>query len=1512
MEDQLRPEVDTESGEPIAIIGMAGRFPGAADTRAFWENLAAGVESITFFSDEALREAGIPDDVLTKPNYVKARAVLDNIDRFDADFFSVPPREAQITDPQHRFFLELAWAALEDAGYDPAEVNAPIGLFGGCAFSDYLRLIYTDPRIRELVGDYQILLANDKDHLTTRVSYKLDLKGPAVSVQTACSTSLAATYLACQSLIGYQCDMALAGGVAIDTDQKSGYFFQQGGIRSPDGHCRAFDKKANGCIGGNGAAIVVLKRLEDALADRDHIVAVIRGAAMNNDGADKVGYTAPSIRGQAEVIAAALETAEVDPATNDYVEAHGTGTPLGDLIELSALNKAYQSFTDKRDFCGVGSVKTNLGHLDTAAGVTGLIKAALALENELIPASLHCKEPSPRLDFETSPFFVQQEARAWPRGEMPRRAGVSSFGIGGTNIHMILEEAPRVGSPVAGREIRLLPISAKSPTALDQAIRRLSAHLTAQTALPLGDVAYTLQVGRRHFGHRALCLVGRDEAAAELLDPETLPRGTVDEAPPVVFLFPGQGAQYAGMARGLYREERVFREALDACFAGLREVLGVAPERVLFPEGEITDEHEVALEDTTMAQPLLFSVEYALARLLMSWGVEPSGMLGHSLGEYVAATLAGVFSLEDGLALVAERGRLMGEMPTGDMMAVSLPEDEVTGYLDEAVAIAAVNAPGTCVVSGPADAIAALRGRLEESKVPHRMLHTSHAFHSAMMEGVVAPFEAKLRGMDLSPPQRPFISGVSGTWITEAEATDPNYWARHVRMPVRFGTGVQTLLAESDRVFVEVGPGNTLASLVRLVSGGADQAIPTMRHPKADGTDGRVLAAALGRLWLAGATIDWQAYNGDHAHRRCSLPSYPFEGKRFWIDAAGLDPVTPSESADAPRTWRRTAGLSPPAEVEPGTWMIMTDTVGFGFRLDHRLRQHEQTVVTVKAGASYDHPLDNVFVIDPADPATYGQMTADMAELELEPSRLIYMWSFDPKGDRPRSEPETLDALIDWARTWEGGEITDVLIVTSIEESGDPEQTTSLLDACRATDRVGAPRVHWVEIGFEGEMVVLEEWMVDQLLLEPLQPTAMDAVSYRGNHRWVLGSGDVIDAAEAPSAADHRFERPALANAYVAPRNDLETDLTGILENRLGIAGVGVHDDFFDLGGTSLTAVEVMARVSEVVGRALEPGLLLENNTVARLAEKIEGDRETSIADIKTSPIVPIQALGEKTPIFLAHPAGGNVFGYRDLANRLGLDQPLYGLSAFELDEVSTHRLRIEDLASHYVRALREFQREGPYHIGGWSFGGFVAFEMARQLSAAGDQVGMLVMLDTPAPDPVVGELGNIDEIRLLTLLAREWAARQKNVLGLQKARSLVTADKIRDLPREEQLEHMLDLLKKKQVIDPGRDMGWINRFIDGYRSRIGALSHYRVDEPYPGPLLLFRAASIDPEQVKIAPPKLLEMIEDPLFGWGAFVAGKVTAHTIPGYHESIVIGSNAKLVARHMHAYLDKEMGPT
>jgi acyl transferase domain-containing protein len=890
---------DLSSLDGIAIVGMSGRFPGSTDLDTFWDNLKSGTSSIVELSDEQLNIGPAERARLAgNPNYVRRAASVADADLFDAAFFGIYPNEAHVMDPQHRLFLECCWEAFEDSGYEPTTYPGPVGVFAGCYMNTYLLNSLEDhPAFIGAMadsfhgGELKNELGNDKDYMATRVSFKLNLRGPSLTIQTACSSSLVSVTQACMNLASYQCDLALAGGATIRFPQNRGYLYEPDGMVSPVGRCCTFDASASGTIFGDGIAVVLLKRLADAVADGDNIYAVIKGWGINNDGASKVGYTAPSVEGQMEAVALAQALAGVDPRTITYVEAHGTGTPLGDPIEIDALTRAFRLGTDARQFCAIGSLKTNIGHLDVAAGVAGMIKTSLALTHRQIPPSLNFETPNPNIDFAQSPFYVNTRLTDWvPAEGAPRRAGLSSFGVGGTNAHVVLEEAPAITADPSRQPFHLIALSARSPAALDAQTDRLARHLARHTELDLADVAYTLQRGRQVFNYsRTLVAASREEAVALLGTPDpqrVFTAHQIRRPSPVAFMFPGQGAQHVGMGRDLYLHSPIFREAIDRCADLLRPHLGVDLRAFLYPEPDQEDAARARINDTRIAQTGIFAVSYALAQYGMAAGLRPEVMIGHSVGEFVAACLAGVFSLEDALALVATRGALMQDLPAGSMLAVRLPVDEVRALMPDELEIAAINSPLLCVVSGPTLSVQAFEKRLEEREISVRPLHTSHAFHSAMMDPAVPAFRESVRRVALHPPRIRLISTVTGEPLSVETATDPEYWATHLRRTVNFAGAVRALAADPGLVLLEVGPGQTLGTLARQhPERNEKQAIYSfLPHVQQETSAFAHALGVLGRLWQSGVEVDWSALYPDERRRRVHLPTYPFERRRFWYD----------------------------------------------------------------------------------------------------------------------------------------------------------------------------------------------------------------------------------------------------------------------------------------------------------------------------------------------------------------------------------------------------------------------------------------------------------------------------------------------------------------------------------------------------------------------------------------------------------------------------------------------------
>lgn len=1029
-------QLDDGGGTDLAVVGVACRFPGAATADQYWENLRDGKESVVRLSDAALLSAGVSRRLLRDPAYVKAAAVLDDIDQFDAGFFGFSAREAQVLDPQHRFFLEVCWEALESAGHMPEQFDGRIGVFGGSGHNAYMPYnLFTNPKLMESMGLFLVRhTGNDKDFLATRVSYCLDLHGPAVNVQTACSTSLVAIHLAAQSLLGGECDMALAGGVTIELPHGRGYRFEEGEILSPDGHCRAFDHKSAGTVFGSGCGIVALRRLDDAIADGDTIFGVVKSTAINNDGSRKVGYLAPSVDGQAEAVVEAITLAGLDARDISYVECHGTGTPVGDPIEVTALTQAFRTMTEDNGFCRVGSVKTNIGHLDTAAGVASFIKVLQMMRHEKMAPTLHFEAPNPQIDFESSPFLVNDRLRPWTSPSAPRRAGISSLGVGGTNAHVIVEEAPPLPSSGAPqREPQLLVVSGRTPSALEGNIARLCDFLedTAPDARALADIAHTLLVGRRRFPYRrAVVIRDGSEARAAFAEPDVRRQAksqSEQQDAKVAFLFPGGGAQFPGMLREVYSTETTFRSVLDRCMAIIeeRESISLAP--ILFPDEGDTEAMEAAaaeLKRATRALPALLSVEVALAALWEEAGLTPAIAIGHSLGEYAAAYLAGVFSLEDALGIVSCRGRLFEACPPGAMSAVPLSEEDIEKDLPAGLDIAVVNGPESCVVSGPKAELEAYESALAANDIEARRLAIDVAAHSRMLDAVLEDFRAYLSKVTFSPPsdERPFVSNLSGA-VAGEEVANADYWVRHLRSTVRFSDGLTSLLQKvPDVALLEVGPGQALTQISRMqpVLTESFRAVPTGRHAKDDSSELDHFLLAAGRLWCAGVSLSSPALFGE-GRKRTQLPTYAFDHERHWVEPgdgfflhADDDDLGRSDDVGA---WFYTPSFQP-APVPPSEPMALSGSVvvlGEDTRLASRvcgeIRGRGYRVVRIAAGEGFVLDGDEG-AVHPDRKDDYEALFVGLSERGQPAIAVVNLWTAEQTlREAPSLESLNQDAL---------------------------------------------------------------------------------------------------------------------------------------------------------------------------------------------------------------------------------------------------------------------------------------------------------------------------------------------------------------------------------------------------------------------------------------------------------------------------------------------------------------------
>ncbi len=1127
----------------IAIVGMAAHFPGADGIEAYWDNLCNGVESIQRLDAAALEEAGETATRMRHKNYVPSASILEGFKDFDADFFGLSPKEAAIMDPQHRQFLEVSWEALENSAHPPENFDGPIGVFAGCGMGSYFYFnICSNP---DLVNDTGMFLlrhtGNDKDFLSTRLSHILDLKGPSISVQTACSTSLVAVHYAAQSLLNGECDMALAGGVTIELPHGLGYIFEDGEILSPDGHCHAFDHRAQGTVFGSGAGVVVLRRLADAIADGDHIWGVIKGSAVNNDGSAKAGYLAPSVDGQAAAVADALAISEVSADTIDYVECHGTGTYLGDPIEIEALSEAFRETTHETGFCRIGSVKTNIGHLDTAAGSASLIKTALSMYHGQIPATLGFETPNPTIDFESSPFAVNSELSDWPNNGGPRRAGVNSLGVGGTNAHVVLEQAPeqRATEP-SDWPFHVLTVSGRSQKALDANTAALISHLRAHPEQPLADVAFTLKEGRRAFERRRIVVAETHEEAAHLLEQNNLRRVFTHKAnidlPDTVFMFPGGGTQYTAMAQDLYETEPVFQDWMDRGFAGLADKIDYDLKALWLLDGISKEDADAKLHKPSVQLPLIMMVEFALARLWMSWGVIPAALVGHSMGENTAACLAGVMSFEDCLGLVLLRGQLFDRVPEGGMLSVPLPLGEVEPLLGDTLEIAGINAPELTVVTGPKDALEALAASLSARDIGSQRIAINIAAHSSMLDPILNEFRSYLQSIELRAPRIPIISNRSGAVLQNSEATSPDYWVSHLRHTVRFADCITTLAQKQNRVYLEVGPGKALAALTRMHGSViADKVLSSLRHPEEDIGDDRYFVEVVGRLWACGAQVDWDHIWGDGPRQRVVLPTYAFQRKPYFIEpgkpATDQNQIELLKSPDlsdwtyAP-VWRPQLAdcvidvENDLASTPSQSWLVFKDDTGLGEALVSALRAIGHRVVEVTAGDAFGQTGPDSYVLPPERGSEgYDALVADLMARGLAPDRVVHMWLVtDKETFRPgssffhRTQEQGFYALFFFARAINDEKLPRPVHITTLTTDAAMVRQEGLRHPGKNTV-LGATRVIPKELpGVTCSTLDIElgksksgnKKLINRLLEDLFAAPSNGVAAYRGEKRFAL------------------------------------------------------------------------------------------------------------------------------------------------------------------------------------------------------------------------------------------------------------------------------------------------------------------------------------------------------------------------------------------------------------------------
>lgn len=1109
--DSLTADLGHSRG--IAIVGMACRVPGVDTASGYWQAVLSGVDTFQPVSDEQLLARGVRQRDLDDPGYVRATRSLPGIEHFDAAFFGIPPREARYMDPQQRVFLECCHEALEAAGYPPGEQPMAVGVFAGSAASTYMlhHILATsgDQDPNEVLYEYS--RSNDKDYLTTVVSYRLNLTGPSMSINTACSSALVSVVQACKSLLDHECDMALAGGIRIELPAGLGYKHRKGGILSPDGRCFAFDASAMGTVFADGAGLVALKRLDEALADGDHIHAVIEGFATNNDGARKAGYSAPGPEGQEAVLREALAFAGVAPQSVGYVEAHGTGTVVGDPIEFQSLSRVFPPAADGRPYCGLGSVKANFGHLNTAAGAAGLIKAAQVVEHGVVPPQVNFRTPNPEIRLDGSAFYITTEAKPWPAGSQPRRAGVSAFGVGGSNVHLVLRQAP-AREPAAGQvgAPRLLVLSAKSEAALAAQALRLRVHLESQPGLPLRDVAYTLQRRRRHHPHRLSLVCDSVEGALQQLAGVPPGKGAAAAAPRVVFMFPGQGSQYAGMGRGLYHSEPVFAQAVDRC---LQAVAG-QPEAAAIREALLgtSAPAEAALTGTGITQPALFVVEYALAQLYMHWGLQPQALIGHSLGEFVAACLSGVMTLPDALSLVVARGRVMQAMPEGAMCSVALDAESVREHLPVGCEVAAANGPFNTVVAGSPAALAQAEAAFERHGLTFKRLNTSHAFHCALVDEALPAFRAALSRVRLSTPHLPYVSNVTGGWITAEDATSVEHWVRHMRQPVRFAEGIAAVLdGVAEGLLVEVGPGTALGQLARQQPRRGLRVVDSLRRSVAD--ERAHLLVALGRCWEAGATVRWEALPDAQGGRTLPLPTYAFQRTRHWVD---VEPRVAAPAKAARRAdiadWFYVPGWkldTRPAAVAavPLRQLVVVDD--FSVPLAEVLRAQGHDLRCVRAGSSFVQDAAG-FQLDLCSPEQVARLVDALRKAHWKPHQLVLATHLAPAASQaqvPGDVEHAVTAMLHLAQAIKADDLAPgarcrvltgpVFRVTGVEPV-DPRGAAAV-GACRAM----ADELHYLAvqaIDLEPAAEVAGDWAA---VLDELQrPVGHRVVALRHGRRW--------------------------------------------------------------------------------------------------------------------------------------------------------------------------------------------------------------------------------------------------------------------------------------------------------------------------------------------------------------------------------------------------------------------------
>jgi phthiocerol/phenolphthiocerol synthesis type-I polyketide synthase E len=1123
------------SGQEIAIVGMSFRLPGATDRRAFWTNLRSGIESITTRTSSELQAFGVVPSLYQNPHFVTAVGRLDGIEFFDAHFFGYSAGEALELDPQKRLLLECAWEAVEDAGYDLRRWPGVIGVFVGAKGSTYIENLRGQGEPGPLA-----VLGNEKDFLATTLAYKLGLTGPAITVQTACSTALVSVFLGSQALLSYQCDMVLAGAASITLPQEGGYIFEENGVMSPDGHCRAFDDNAHGAAPGNGVAILALKRLQDAIDSGDYIHAVIKGIAINNDGASKVGYTAPSVTGQAQVIAAAMAAAQVHPEQISYIEAHGTGTPLGDTVELAALIKTFQTCTCKKQYCRLGSVKTNIGHTDVVAGAAGLIKTVLALQHRQIPPSLYFETPNSRIDLAASPFVVNAALTEWERDGGPRLAGVSAFGLGGTNAHAIVEEAPVRTTPAPARlPAHLLLLSARGPQSLQRSAYALASHLTADRTASLADIAYTLQVGRGEFEHRQAVLChDREEAIGKLRSEITWTGRALDQTD-IIFMFPGLGDHYVNMGVELYEHFPEFRATIDRCCAFCAPLIGEGPLHTLYPpsrgqpinqspvtfrdlvqRGRNDDPSDAGIHRTQISHCVLFIVEYALAQLWINLGVRPQAMVGYSLGEYVAACLAGVFSLEDGLRIVAARAKLIENDAPGAMLGAALPPSEAADFVGADCYLAAANTVEMSVFAGTPEAIAELEQKLRARFIATRRLPMTRAVHCPLVAQAAGELVSLLKSIPLRTAAIPYVSNVTGTWITAEQCTDPGHWAVHTKDTVWFSKCLDTLCAGPDKTFLEIGPGQALGSFVlqQNASGRELFTLPSLPYEYESSRGLDFFLESVARLWLSGASVDVaRLYNGEQRFR-IPLPTYQFDRQRYWVDPAekpnqsgrGFRKRASVEEWLYVQSWKRSirsdASSLPVTASSPRRWLVFANDTPLSREILERLSAEGHRVRTVREGQRFATLQDGNFLLNPVDVREYQSLADELAHDRFDIEEVLHLWT---ARDIRRTDEEERNSgffsIIYLLQTLRSARSINIQVVSTgtREVTGDEllvPARAMLLPLCS----IGSQEYPNVRFRHLDILPAHVEGAAQSIFDDLVRFSPGVDLAYRGRHRWLL------------------------------------------------------------------------------------------------------------------------------------------------------------------------------------------------------------------------------------------------------------------------------------------------------------------------------------------------------------------------------------------------------------------------